>query len=258
MGEVFTHVDQPVRWTSAVHGRPDWPGTFDGYVAAVDWPSVAFWRELAFDEYPDALVLLSTRQDAATWWQSATATIFTTFTGGFVPPRTMADWFDTVRVLFDRNGIDPTDEAAAIAGYDRHVAAVRAEVPPDRLLEWRPGDGWEPICAALGEPVPDEPFPHANSTEDFQARRSAPNGGDEDTERRLATVAQAYRRDAADVDGPLTVPIELTPDGDQVVAVATEQRFDAQGRPAGPPVEVVHRFSFDGRRISGKQVEGRT
>jgi hypothetical protein len=23
-------------------------------------------------------------------------------------------------------------------------------------------DGWEPLCAALGVPVPDEPFPHTN------------------------------------------------------------------------------------------------
>jgi hypothetical protein len=46
---------------------------------------------------------------------------------------------------------------------------VRASVPPDRLLEWRTGDGWAPICAVLDLPVPAEPFPHVNTTSDFRA-----------------------------------------------------------------------------------------
>jgi hypothetical protein len=41
-------------------------------------------------------------------------------------------------------------------------------VPADRLLEWSPGDGWEPICNALALAVPDEPFPHANSADEFR------------------------------------------------------------------------------------------
>jgi hypothetical protein len=60
---------------------------------------------------------------------------------------------------------------AALAAYERHNAAVRAEVPADRLVEWQPGDGWGPLSAALGVPVPDEPFPHTNTTEEFNARR---------------------------------------------------------------------------------------
>ena len=45
--------------------------------------------------------------------------------------------------------------------------------PASRLLEWRASDGWGPLCAALGAPVPAEPFPHTNSTEDFLARVAA-------------------------------------------------------------------------------------
>jgi hypothetical protein len=29
-------------------------------------------------------------------------------------------------------------------------------------------DGWEPLCAHLGVPVPDEPFPHVNDRAEFQ------------------------------------------------------------------------------------------
>ena len=55
-----------------------------------------------------------------------------------------------------------------MAAYDAHNAAVRAEVPGDRLIDWQPRDGWEPICSALGIPVPDLAFPHANTSDDCQ------------------------------------------------------------------------------------------
>jgi hypothetical protein len=37
------------------------------------------------------------------------------------------------------------------------------------LVEWRPNDGWAPLCQALDVPVPDQPFPHVNTTEEFRA-----------------------------------------------------------------------------------------
>jgi hypothetical protein len=46
---------------------------------------------------------------------------------------------------------------------------VRAAIPKERLVEWQPGNGWEPLAAALGVAVPDEPFPHANKKEEFRA-----------------------------------------------------------------------------------------
>jgi hypothetical protein len=60
------------------------------------------------------------------------------------------------------------DRQAVIDAYERHNEEVRAHVPPDRLVEWRPGDGWAPICAALAVPVPDEPFPHVNTRAEFR------------------------------------------------------------------------------------------
>jgi hypothetical protein len=61
------------------------------------------------------------------------------------------------------------DKDGAMEAYERHNADVCSTITADRLLEWKPGDGWEPICGALGVPVPDEPFPHVNSTADFRA-----------------------------------------------------------------------------------------
>jgi hypothetical protein len=56
------------------------------------------------------------------------------------------------------------DESAAKAAYVAYNDHVRATAPADRLVEWSPGDGWGPLCAALGMQVPDRPFPHVNTT----------------------------------------------------------------------------------------------
>ena len=41
-----------------------------------------------------------------------------------------------------------------LSKYKAHNAAVKALVPKERLLIYRIGDGWEPICKFLGKPIP--------------------------------------------------------------------------------------------------------
>ena len=165
MIEVFTHPEHIPAWRSAARGEmPDWHELMSGYGAAVDWPAASFWPELSA-AFPDAVVLLSVR-DPQQWWQSASETIF---------PASLSEagteWRGMVDELFAaRFTAAIQDRAAAIAAFERHNARVRRTIPRDRLLEWRPGDGWEPICAALGLPVPNEPFPHINTREEWRAR----------------------------------------------------------------------------------------
>jgi hypothetical protein len=163
MLEVFSHPEHIAAWHAAARGQmPDWHTLFHGYHAAVDWPAASFWPELAA-AFPDAVVLLSVR-DAESWWQSAHDTIFPT------SQRTEGEWRAMLDALFAARFTTALDDRAqCIAAFERHNAAVRKAVPRSRLVEWRAADGWAPLCAALGVPVPSEPFPRVNTTEEFLA-----------------------------------------------------------------------------------------
>jgi hypothetical protein len=171
MVEVFARSDYQA-WTDAAHGKVDWHRLLDGYAAAVDWPAAAFWVEIS-TAFPDAVVLLSTRRTAEEWWASASATIFEQSRQPAPEMRAMLD-----AVVRDRLAADPHDRDAMTAAYERHNASVRATAPRERFVDWQPGDGWAPLAAALGVPVPAEPFPHVNTTEEFRARvgRGGPPG----------------------------------------------------------------------------------
>ncbi len=168
MLEVYPRPDHVAVWQDGIDGKTtDWDKLFDRFVAAVDWPVAAFWREIS-DAYPEAIILLSTR-DASSWWRSFDSTIleatFRRYPGNEDDP-----WKVMVTALV-RERFTPhfLDEDAAKAAYERHNEEVRATAPKDRLVEWRPGDDWGPLCSALGLPVPDEPFPHTNTTKEFRS-----------------------------------------------------------------------------------------
>jgi hypothetical protein len=44
-----------------------------------------------------------------------------------------------------------------MAVYEANVAAVKQQIPAERLLAHALGDGWGPFCTHLGVPVPDIP-----------------------------------------------------------------------------------------------------
>jgi hypothetical protein len=171
MVEVFGRPDRRVGWAAAARGEDvNWSEFLAGYVATVDWPAAAFWKEIS-SASPDAVIVLSTRKDAASWWKSAHDTIFAVLDRGAKPddPGGIEE-IAMIRELLDRRFTPKWREPeAAMAAYDAHNAAVRATAPPERLVEWQPGDGWEPLCAALELPVPADQFPHLNSTSEFRA-----------------------------------------------------------------------------------------
>ncbi len=161
MAEVLADRERQLAlWAPVLRGEMvNWEEVFAGYVAQVDFPGAAFWQEIS-GAFPDALVVLSTRP-AESWYRSAASTIFQLDGDhGSSPFRDLwREWFGD---RFD-------DPEAMIAAYERHNAAVRSSVPPNRLLEWTVTDGWAPLCDRLGLPVPDEAFPWTNTTAEFRA-----------------------------------------------------------------------------------------
>jgi len=170
MAEVFKHPEHVPMWHDAALNKPvDWDALFDGYVATVDWPSGAYWQEITA-HYPDALIILSHR-DPEKWWKSAEETIFKSI--GEISEE-HRDWHGMIDgMLASRFTKDITNKDACIAAFNRHNEIARASAPKNRFIEWEAKDGWGPLCKALDLPIPDEPFPHVNSTDEFIQRVKA-------------------------------------------------------------------------------------
>lgn len=179
---VIADLEQVGVWNRALDGDPVWDEVFDGVQATVDWPGGYFWREL-MERYPDAKVLLSVR-DPEKWEPSFRETIVD-MCFGEQPIRLLASaraqvdpqWSRYLKLVdrmfwgkqgtFARGHETP---AQLIEQFEGHNEAVKAAVPPERLLVWNVGEGWEPLCEFLGVPIPDEPLPHANDRETFLGR----------------------------------------------------------------------------------------
>ena len=168
MWELLAHQDHAPVWTEAGKGKlPNWSQLLEGYRAVVDFPAAAFWPDL-MKVYPDAFVLLSYR-DTEGWWKSCSRTAFP-----FVLGLPASPVKEMILTLWEKRFItDVMNEEAAKTAFEVYNEEVRAGVPPERLIEWRIGDGSEPICAALELPIPDEPFPHVNTAEEFIQERFA-------------------------------------------------------------------------------------
>jgi hypothetical protein len=143
-------------WRDVADGKPDWDTIFAGYGATMDYPACTCWRELV-DYYPEAKIVLSVR-DPEKWFESVHATIFRPDTRETFNNPDLAG----ILALMNRVHPDRYDHAALVAAFRRHVAAVTDGVAKERLLVYEVAQGWEPLCAFLGVPVPDTPFPRAN------------------------------------------------------------------------------------------------
>ena len=153
--------------------RADWDQVLGDYSAvSADPPAVAFGEDL-IAAYPEAKVVLVEREIEA-WFCSFDATIIASF------------WDRTMNLVAD---IDPFLVGALRACHGRwvrgwmgarskeemrekaretytaHYALIRRVTPKERLLEYKLGDGWEPLCQFLGKPMPDVPFPNVNDSD---------------------------------------------------------------------------------------------
>lgn len=164
MTEVLGKPGQVDLWIDVATGNPDWDAIFDGYAATVDYPACNYWRELAV-AYPDAKIVLSVRSPES-WFESTQKTIFSERIQGY---QKGTKWGEMCLNGVDKFvGGDLNDREAVIAAFNAHNEEVKSAFGPDRVLVFEAKDGWEPLCAFLGMPVPDEPYPNINSNEEFE------------------------------------------------------------------------------------------
>jgi hypothetical protein len=171
MTEVFGKADHAAGWAAAIRGEGlDAELLLGDYEASVDFPSCAVWRQAA-EQFPDAPVLLTVRP-SEDWWRSFSATIgpgIKAFADGDEEFAAMMGAM--LDVVFEG---DTEDREHVIEVYERHNAAVIDEVPAERLIVYEVGSGWGPLCERLGVPVPDSPYPHTNTTEEFITNHGPP------------------------------------------------------------------------------------
>lgn len=143
-------------------------GLTDGYVAAVDAPFTAFLSELV-ELHPDALFICTIRDPDA--WAVSMGALRDDSSMSLL--KLMLFWIPCLRYfprwvelfvvrwneLYSLPGeTDPSHQAQ----WERHMQYVQRSIPKDRLVYYNVKDGWEPLCKALGCPVPSEPFPNVN------------------------------------------------------------------------------------------------
>jgi hypothetical protein len=170
MVELFEHPEHVEQWEAAVRGEPvAWEDMFAGYLATVDWPGAAFYKEL-MEAHPEARVLLSVR-DPHRWYESTKNTIYATVNPS---PEMIAAVGPAPRLnnelIWKRTfGENFEDRQHAIEVFERHNEEVKEHVPADQLLVYEVKEGWEPLCDFLGIETPKgKPFPHLNDTDSFQ------------------------------------------------------------------------------------------
>jgi hypothetical protein len=131
--------------------------TFEMFDAFTDNPYFRIWREI-YAFYPEARYILTVRDEEQ--WIASCVKFFR-----HRRIRPMRVWMFGPQANPAR---DAASRQAWLEAYRAHNAAVRAHFAgrPQQFLEFDPTreTSWIRLCAFLGAPVPDVPWPHANPT----------------------------------------------------------------------------------------------
>jgi hypothetical protein len=171
MEEVIANPSEQLPYWLAASKKKDvnWDEAFRGYESCVDWPSAAYWEQLAV-HFPDAKIILTTRIPES-WHDSISKTIFKVIgdmksapTGGESNP-----FGEMIMQMIVENTFkgDISDRDHCIDIFNKNEQAVKDAFSGDKLFVYNIGDGWEGLCEWLDVPVPDTPFPRTNNQQEF-------------------------------------------------------------------------------------------
>lgn len=148
----------------------DWDLVFRGYRAVVDAPAWLFYREIAA-KYPTAKVVLTVREPNAWYnsikvldelfWCHVPMHLRTRFEQG--QERVRAGEYGSILAQIAQS----SDRDSRVAAFEQYNLEVQRLIPADRLLVFDVMQGWEPLCEFLGVPIPETPFPRANSSKEL-------------------------------------------------------------------------------------------
>lgn len=153
-------------WVDLLQGKGQWDAIFDEYASAVDWPTARYFRELA-SAYPSAKFVL-TQRSPESWAESFSSTIYKLLAERDQAPEAMREWLNWVSTVVEQTGFPAGLNVDGLKrAFVAHNDAVRAAIPPDRLLVFEVKEGWAPLCEFLGVPAPTDPFPRTNNRSEF-------------------------------------------------------------------------------------------
>lgn len=187
--DMIAHPEVGGPWMEAVNakflgqGKPYGRAEFDdllGHCAAVtDMPCASFAEEL-MDAYPQAKIILVER-DVEDWYKSFDETVVPELFSkvsdvivNYIEPLIGSQLGSMNRKLVygyfqARNPDEVRRNARRI--YREHYRRIREAVPSERLLNYRLGEGWEPLCHFLGKEAPEGlPFPRINEVAALKAK----------------------------------------------------------------------------------------
>ena len=141
----------------------------EGFVAVADTPCIMY-AELLMDLYPDAKIIVTTR-DEKKWWQSIAPLVqksdkkaYTNLLFFWVPGlRHWAEYVDLNR--YGRYGELYYTNGELVPGpycYSRHYDYLERVVPKEKLHYYDIKTGWGPLCKILQLPIPEVDFPFEN------------------------------------------------------------------------------------------------
>jgi hypothetical protein len=140
----------------------------EGHASLCDFPVCFFIPDL-MDMYPDIKIVLNQRQSAEVWAKSAWDSLGFLFTWKYW---LVGRLFETDRLWYKMNmtAVQWTNEKYGIIDifspemHNAHYQMVRDEAAKRGLeiLEFRPEQGWKPLCDYLGKEVPVGEFPRLN------------------------------------------------------------------------------------------------
>jgi hypothetical protein len=157
-------------------GRKEFDQLLGQYEVVSDIPVITFSKEL-IEAYPEAKVVIVER-DIESWFKSYQVA-WKPFDDRFAKRivKKLDDQMAAALPLYDaitRGWFQAKTKKELLANerglYKAHYEMIREVCPKERLLEFKLGDGWGPLCEFLGKEIPDVEFPRVNDKGEYEHR----------------------------------------------------------------------------------------